>query len=85
MPALPIGTPADPDAAPNGNPPSNDRTAAADDATAASDPDPVDVAQANGEHGTTAAPDPTAPPAAGNGRDPQSASPALPAFLRPAT
>ena len=75
---------ADPDAAPNGNPPSNDRTAVAD-ATVASDPDPVEVAQANGERGTTAAPDPIAPPAAGNGRDPQSASPALPAFLRPAT
>ena len=75
---------ADPDAAPNGKPPSDD-PAAADDATAASDPDPVEATQANGEHGTTAAPDPTVPPAAGNGQDPQSASPALPAFLRAVT
>ena len=76
---------ADPDAAPNGNPPSDDPAAAADEATVASDPDPVDVTHANGDHGTTAAPDPTVPPAAGNGQDPQSASPALPAFLRAVT
>ena len=76
---------ADPDAAPNGNPPSGDPAAGADDATVASDPDPVEATQADGEHGTTAAPDPTVPPAAGNGRDPQSASPALPAFLRAVT
>ncbi len=76
---------ADPDAAPNGNPPSDDPAAAADDAPAASGPDPVEATQADGEHGTTAAPDPTVPPAAGNGQDPQSASPALPAFLRAVT
>ena len=76
---------ADPDAAPIGNPASDDPKGAADDATVASDPDAVDVTQANGDHGTTAAPDPTVPPAAGNGRDPQSASPALPAFLRAVT
>ena len=76
---------ADPDAAPNGNPPSDDPAAAADEATVASGPDPVEATQADGEHGTTAAPDPTAPPAAGNGQDPQSASPALPAFLRAVT
>ena len=76
---------ADPDAAPNGNPPSGDPTAGADEATVASDPDPVGVTHANGEHGTTAAPDPTVPPAAGNGQDPQSTSPALPVFLRAVT